>query len=95
LTRKPQWFPSTPRSNELVGDFYQKGRHLLTRELVVELIAHTRTESELTIRAELDGTAHEKGVKISKSTVDALNMRPHEFHGEWDYTVSPESNTMN
>lgn len=66
-----------------------RGRPLISRELVVELIAHTKTKTGLRIEAELDETVYEKGVPISKDKMDAVNIECHEFHGEWNYTIHP------
>jgi hypothetical protein len=29
-------------------------------------------------------------VKVSKKETDALALRRHDFHGDWNYTVLPE-----
>ena len=49
----------------------------------------TTTRTGLTIDAALDTTIYEKGVKITKKQIKALNMTRHAFHGEWNYTISP------
>ena len=55
-----------------------------------QYIRATTTKTGLTIDAALDTTIYEKGVKITKKQVKALNMTRHAFHGEWNYTISPE-----
>jgi len=62
---------------------------LETREIVVELISHTTTSKGLTIRAELDTDAYEKGRSVTKTEFDALALTHKEFHGEWNYTIAP------
>ena len=62
---------------------------LETREIVVELISHTTTSKGLTIHAELDTNAYEKGRNITKTEFDALALTRKEFHGEWNYTIAP------
>jgi hypothetical protein len=27
---------------------------------------------------------------VPDETMDALHLKPHEFHGEWNYTFAPE-----
>jgi hypothetical protein len=29
------------------------------------------------------------GVKVSDTEMAAINIVPHEFHGEWNYSISP------
>lgn len=57
--------------------------------MVVELIGATTTATGLTVRAEADTNTYERGIKISDKQMAALRprLRPHEFHGEWNYTV--------
>jgi len=43
----------------------------------------------LKVRAELDENKYPKGVKITVSQLAAVNLTPHAFHGEWNYTISP------
>jgi hypothetical protein len=49
----------------------------------IPLVVATTTETGVTLRAELDQTKYPKGVKAS----DALSR--HAFHGDWNYTISP------
>lgn len=66
-----------------------RGRPLTSHEVVVELIGATTTATGLTVRAEADTNTYERGIKISDKQMAALRprLRPHEFHGEWNYTV--------
>jgi hypothetical protein len=66
-----------------------RGQPLRTYRTVVQLIAATTTETGLKVRAELDERKYPKGVKISDSQMDAVNLSRHAFHGEWNYTISP------
>jgi hypothetical protein len=61
-------------------------------KIIVQLIAATTTNAGLTVRAELDENKYPKGVKISDSTFDSLNLARHAFHGDWNYTTSPAPN---
>ncbi|KAA5595406.1 ISAzo13-like element transposase-related protein, partial [Blastochloris sulfoviridis] len=31
------------------------------------------------------------GVKITDADLEAVNLTRHDFHGEWNYTISPNS----
>lgn len=68
-----------------------RGRPLLSRAMVVNLIGHTTTRSGLTIQAELDANSYPKGVTLSKEEIAAINIKRDHFHGEWNYTLSSES----
>ena len=53
------------------------------------LIAATTTDAGLKVRAEIDENKYPKGVKISDAEFAAVNLTPHAFHGDWNYTISP------
>jgi hypothetical protein len=64
-----------------------RGRPLTTHQVVVDLIGATKTRSGLKVRAELDPTTYETGVKISDAELAAIPLRKHDFHPEWNYSV--------
>jgi len=64
---------------------------LVSREVVVELIAHTKTEKGLTIHAELDTNTYVKGRVVTKQEFAALSLTRKEFHGEWNYSIRPRT----
>jgi len=64
---------------------------LASREVIVELIAHTTTESGLKIQAELDTHTYVKGRVVTKEAFAALSLSRQEFHGEWNYTLTPRT----
>jgi hypothetical protein len=66
-----------------------RGRPLETREVIVNLIAHTRTSKGLTIQADLNINAYAKAIKVSQKEMSSLNLKPADFHGEWNYTIAP------
>jgi len=68
-----------------------RGRPLESHEVVVSLIANTTTRTGLKIQAELDQRTYVKGIEVSKKEVGKLPIEYHEFHGNWNYTVKPES----
>ena len=37
----------------------------------------------------LDERTYEKGIKITDAEMEALDIRGHTFHPEWNYTVHP------
>ena len=66
------------------------GRPLETLEVIVNLIANTQTSKGLTIQADLNVNSYAKGIQVSKQEMSRLNLKPADFHGEWNYTISPQ-----
>jgi Rhodopirellula transposase DDE domain len=66
-----------------------RGRPLESREVIVNLIANTHTSKGLTIQADLNVNSYAKGIKVSKEEMSRLNLKPADFHGEWNYTIFP------
>jgi hypothetical protein len=66
-----------------------RGRPLVSREVVVNLIGHTKTKTGLTIRSELDGGSYPTGRKVTDDQMEALSIRRDKFHGEWNYSILP------
>jgi hypothetical protein len=64
-----------------------RGRPLTDYQTILELIAGTTTETGLTVSACLDDGVYPTGVKVSDAEVAAVHLVPHEFHGEWNYTI--------
>jgi hypothetical protein len=70
-----------------------RGKPLISRETVVELIASTTTNTGLTVRCELDTRDYPKGIKVSDEEMMTLNIKGDKFHPEWNYTISPRQPT--
>jgi hypothetical protein len=66
-----------------------RGQPLASLETIVELIGHTRTATGLVVRAELDKNTYPKGVEVPDEQLEAVQLKPHAFHGEWNYTILP------
>ena len=66
-----------------------RGQPLVSHEVLLNLIANTRTKSGLTVKAELDPGNYPKGIKISDEELAALHLVRHSFHGEWNYSLHP------
>jgi hypothetical protein len=64
-----------------------RGRPLVSHEVVVNLIAATTTAKGLKVKARLDSNEYPLKVKVSKEAMRSINLRPHAFHGEWNYTI--------
>jgi Rhodopirellula transposase DDE domain len=72
-----------------------RGRPLVSHEVVVNLIAHTTTEAGLEVQAALDSNRYETGVKISDEELAAVQLTPADFHGDWNYTITPNATCSN
>ncbi len=68
-----------------------RGRPLVSHEVILNLIANTRTQSGLRIRAELDPGQYPTGIKVSDAQLNALNLKHAELHGDWNYAIFPRS----
>jgi hypothetical protein len=67
-----------------------RGKPLIDRLTVVQLIANTTTKKGLTIKAALDEREYEKGIKVSDEELAQINLKKSDFHGEWNYLISPK-----
>ena len=66
-----------------------RGRPLVSHEAIVNLIASTTTQAGLIVRAALDTQQYDTAVKVTDVELARLRLKPHRFHGEWNYTLSP------
>lgn len=67
-----------------------RGRPLVSHEVVVNLIAATRTETGLKVSCGLDRNSYPSGIKVSKEDMAGIKLRRDKFHGEWNYTILPQ-----
>ena len=68
-----------------------RGRPLTTLRTIVELISATTTDTGLSVQAAHDPNWYPKGVKITDSELAAVPLDPHDWHGEWNYTLNAQS----
>jgi transposase len=71
-----------------------RGRPLTSMETIVNLIGSTTTKTGLSIRAGLDSNVYPTGVKPSTEELTAMTIRPHAFHGDWNYTFTRRDATV-
>ena len=69
-----------------------RGKPLINRETVVNLISKTTTEKGLTVDAVLDENEYETGVKISDEQINQVNLIGDDFHPEWNYSIASKIN---
>jgi hypothetical protein len=68
-----------------------RGRPLVSREVVVNLIGHTTTKTGWAIRSELDEPSYPTGREVTEQQMESLAMKRDKFHGEWNYTLTPRT----
>ena len=68
-----------------------RGRPLLSRQVVVNLIGSTTTREGLRIKAGLDEKNYAKGIKVTDEELATLVIERDEFHGKWNYRLSPRN----
>jgi hypothetical protein len=68
-----------------------RGRPLVSRQVVVNLIGHTTAKNGLHIKAALDEKTYAPGIKVTKEELASLALERDEFHGEWNYRLQPRS----
>lgn len=68
-----------------------RGKPLVSHEVIVNLIASTTTRTGLTVRCELDTNKYPKGIRITDKELNQVNIIRDQFHGEWNYTIKPNS----
>ena len=66
-----------------------RGRPLVSREVVVNLIGHTTTRSGLAIRSELDENSYPTGQPVTAEQMESLSLKRDKFHGDWNYSLTP------
>ncbi len=68
-----------------------RGKPLISHAVIVKLIAATRTETGLKVKARLDTNSYPDGIKVSNTDLDNVKLRPNSFHGDWNYTIFPRT----
>jgi hypothetical protein len=68
---------------------------LVSYRVILQLISATTTKTGLTVRCELDPGQYPKGIVVSDAEMAAINIKRAEFHGEWNYTISPNRHPPN
>jgi len=66
-----------------------RGKPLVSRLAVVDLIAATTTKTGLTVRCELDENSYPKAIRVTDAEMATLNIETDEWHPEWNYTIHP------
>src|SRR6266404_5918549 len=68
-----------------------RAQPLVSYRVIVDLISATTTRTGLTVHCELDTGQYPSGIVVSDAEMAAINIKRAEFHGEWNYTISPNA----
>ena len=89
--------PGTSKWNKIEHKLFSfisinwKGRPLTSYEVIVNLIASTKTQTGLKVFAVLDERVYQLKKQVSDKEMKTLRIAPDEFHGEWNYTIKSRS----
>ena len=65
-----------------------RGKPLTDIRTIVELIGATTTTTGLTVQATYDPTWYPRGERVSDADYATIPLRPHGWHGEWNYDIT-------
>lgn len=89
--------PATSKWNKIEHRLFSfisinwRAKPLTSLEVVLELLSHTSTKEGLLVTAMKDSNVYPIGLKVTDEELAALNLVPDAFHGEWNYTIRPQS----
>ena len=72
-----------------------RGKPLVSLGAIVSLIGSTRSTAGLRVRSEIDRRHYPSGVVITSEQMAKINLKPHRFHGDWNYTIRPRTRKPN
>ena len=70
-----------------------RGKPLVSDQVIVQLISATTTKTGLSVACRIDDSRYPKGITVSDEELGAVNLTCDDFHGEWNYTISPSPDT--
>jgi hypothetical protein len=65
------------------------GEPLDSYQKILKFIRSTRTETGLTVTAQLDRRNYPTGAEPTPEQLPSLRLKPHEILPKWNYTISP------
>jgi transposase len=66
-----------------------RAKPLTSFQVIVSLIAATKTATGLKVHSELDTRTYPPGIKVSDREVARIDLKPDKFHGDWNYEIRP------
>jgi transposase len=96
MTLKISHFPSgTSKWNKIEHRLFSfisknwRGKPLISLAVIVDLIGATTTKTGLTIKCVVDQNEYKKGIEVSDAELEKVNLQKDDFHGDWNYSISP------
>lgn len=68
-----------------------RGEPLVSYETIINFISSTTTKTGLKVKAELDTYEYETGKKITNEQMQSVNVKTHNTHPAWNYTIHTQS----
>jgi hypothetical protein len=87
--------PGTSKGNKIEHRLFShislnwRGRPLISHEVLVALIGATTTQTGVRVEAALDRGTSPTRVEVTDDQLAQVQLRPHAFHGEWNYSILP------
>lgn len=87
--------PATSKWNKIEHRLFSyisinwRGKPLTSIETIIELLNHTTTKDGLSVQAIIDTNSYPIGVKVSDEEMKGINITRNEFHGDWNYVITP------
>lgn len=66
-----------------------RGKPLVTHQVIVDLISATTTRTGLQVHCRLDERQYQTNRRVSDKQLEAVNLEPDAWHGDWNYTIHP------
>ena len=71
-----------------------RGKPLISHEVIINLIAATTSKTGLAVKSGLDPNSYPSGIKVSDKQMAELRLRRDAFHGDWNYSLLPQVDTL-
>jgi transposase len=68
-----------------------RAKPLISREVIIDLIAATTTRTGLKVYAQLDQSPYAANIKVPDTELAAVQIKRDDFHPEWNYTIKPHT----
>jgi transposase len=66
-----------------------RGRPLTSIDVIINLIASTKTSAGLCVECGFDKGEYPNGLKVGDAEFESIHITKDDFHGEWNSTISP------
>ena len=66
-----------------------RGRPLESLAVIVNLISSTTAKTGLVVNCGLDTSVYPSGIAVGEDEYNSIAITRNDFHGEWNYTISP------